>query len=194
MRYLKIASIILLASLVMVGCKKNPKPTPELPQEELDETQIVFVLLDEDQNPTTDSTKITFDISGYPSPSHLHLDIGHDYLMLINISYRGRSINQEIIDDGDMHQFFFIADHPALIQNYQYLDQDKNGLPIGLKGIISLANEEIDTDLHVILRHGLNKNHPSAQTYNHPNYRDAGGSDDLNIFFNIHLMNEHDDH
>lgn len=191
MKKLKLITAILLVALSIIGCQKDPTPTHEIPQEELDKTQIIFLLLDENQNPTTDSTQITFDVTGDPTPSHLHLNAGSQYLMLIDISYRGRSINQEIIDDGEEHQFFFFSEHPNLIANYEYLDQDINGRPIGLKGLISFHSEEIDSGVSIILRHGLNKNHPSAQTYNHLNYRDAGGSDDLNIAFHLHLVENH---
>lgn len=185
MKYLKIISLAMMLPLLAISCKKKPNPILEVPQEELDDVQVHFILLDDNQQATTDTTSIIFDKNGASNIDLLTVHAAKKYLMLIHIFNEEESINEEIMEDGDMHQFFFIPSDSGLITSFEYLDEDQNGRAIGLKNKIEWAATEITTDFKIILRHGLDKSHENAVDYNDPNYRNAGGEDDLQVSFEI---------
>src|SRR5690554_968881 len=185
MKYLKIISIAMMLPLLAISCKKKPNPKLEVPQEELDDVQVHFILLDDNQEATSDTTSIIFDNVGQANVDLLTVYGGKKYLMLIDIFNEEESINDEIIEDGDMHQFFFIPSDSGLITSFEYLDEDQNGRAIGLKNKIEWAATEITADFKIILRHGLDKSHENAVDFNDLNYRNAGGEDDLQVSFEI---------
>src|SRR5690606_27389748 len=122
-------------------------------------------------------TIVSIDETGRPRPHHIHLHHDESYRLLIQLFYKGHSINDEIIEEGDEHQFFFIPSAEGIIE-YKYNDADKDGRGIGLDGEIAITGEG-EIDLKIVLRHGLNKAHAAAQAWNSPNYQQAGGADDL---------------
>jgi hypothetical protein len=181
----RIALLIVAAGLLTFSsCKKDPAPTPEPEQEEFDAARVQFIALNQDGSQTTDTTTINFNKEGVPNPSHSHLSPHTGYRTLITLFYKGNSINQEIIDEGTEHRFFFIPTLAAGIDNYIYKDQDTEGRGIGLDGTMTIGAGEFD--LKIVLRHGLDKSHSSAQAYNSANYQQAGGEDDLSVTFEIH--------
>lgn len=102
--------------------------------------------------------------------------------MKINLFNNGANINQEIIDGGDEHQFFFLG-APAGVFEYTYEDNR-----LGLSGILNvMTSTESAFDFNIILRHGLNKDHAAAQQWNNPQHIQAGGADDLNFKLEIHV-------
>lgn len=178
---------LLITAITFSSCKKNPQPAPIAEQEEFDNVRLDYILINEDDTETTDTTTINFNKEGVPSPSIMEVQKGRSYRSLITISYKGNSINPEITEEGDEHQFFFLPTKENVIKQYTYKDSDKDNHGIGLDGIISFYETGGETGLRIILRHGLNKSHPSVdQFWNSPNYQDAGGADDLNIQFEIH--------
>ncbi len=180
--------------LTFTSCKKDPQPAPEPSQEEYDAARIQYILLNEDGSETRDTLTISFDKTGHPSPHHIHVLADHSYRSLVTLFYNGKSINEEIIEAGLEHQFFFIPSSGNVIEDYDYQDADRNGKGIGLDGIITFSPDEGQSSLKVVLRHGLDKNHAAAQSWKNPNYQEAGGADDLNIEFEIHVVAEGHDH
>ncbi len=175
-----IAGIITISS-----CSKDkPTPTPEPAQEEFDAARIQFIALDASGNQTTDTTTVNFSKEGVPTPSHSHLKPGGSYRSLITLFYKGNSINQEIIDEGTEHKFFFIPSVAGGVTDYVYNDKDADNRGIGLDGKMTIGSGEFD--LKIVLRHALDKSKAEAQAWNSPNYAAAGGEDDLNVEFEIH--------
>ncbi len=172
------------ALFTLNSCTKDPKPAPVDEQEEYDDVEILFITLNADGSQSTDTTKVSFDSKGVPSPSHKHLAPETTYRVLINLYYKGNSINHEIIEEGTEHQFFFNPSIPEGITNYVYNDKDTDNRGIGLDGNMTIGEGEFD--LKIVLRHGLNKAHASAQSWNSTTYHEAGGEDDLNVTFEIH--------
>jgi hypothetical protein len=175
---------LLLGSLTFNSCKKDPSPTPEPEQEEFDGVRLQFIALDDQGSETTDTTTINFSKEGVPSPAHSHLHPHESYRTLITLYYKGNAINQDIIDEGTEHQFFFLPSLDSGILDYVYNDKDADGKGIGLDGTMTIGEGEFD--LKIVLRHGLDKSHPSARSWNSPDYQQAGGTDDLSITFEIH--------
>lgn len=181
----KIGLLIIMAGIFTISaCTQKPTPTPEPEQEEYDEARVQFIPLDTDGVPGTDTTIIKFNAAGVPNPSHTHLHPNGSYRMLISLFYKGNPINQEIIDEGTEHKFFFVPSLSSGILSYEYNDADQEGNGIGLDGKITIGAGEFD--LKIVLRHGLDKHHAAAQDWNSNNYQAAGGADDLNIIFEIH--------
>jgi len=189
---LSIAAIAILLIVSITSCSKND-PVPELDQEEYNAVQIVLQhgeLVNDEFVASQEETIINFTKEGVPTPKHVHITEGESYRMKINLLYNGENINQEVIDEADAHQFFFLG-APDGVFDYKYEDDN-----IGLQGILSvLDHADSAFDFNIILRHGLNKNHAAAQTWNSKTYVQAGGADDLNIKVELHVTatdGEHD--
>lgn len=178
-------SLVLILIIGFSACQKD-NPIPEDNQEEFNSAKITFVELTAQNGgylEGEESTVIAFDKEGKPSPHHIHLTEGKSYRMKIELFYNGESINQEIIDEADQHQFFFLG-APDGVLDYAYEDEK-----IGLEGIMRII-EHGEFDLQVILRHGLNKGSADAQQWNSKTYAKAGGTDDMNVSFEIHIVEE----
>ena len=85
------------------------------------------------------------------------------------------NITEEIEEEGDEHQFFFVVGG-GLEVTTSYNDLDSNGNPIGLSFTLN-ANSASSGDFTVILRHEPNKPNNGIS--------DAGGSTDIEVTFPI---------
>ena len=171
------------AMFTVTSCTKDPVPDPVIEQEEFDHALIQFIKLNADGSQTTDTTAVNFDKNGTPTPAQVTLANGASYRTLITLSLKGVSINNEIIEEGTEHKFFFNPTQSGIL-NYIYNDADTDGRGIGLDGKLYVIGTGI-TDLKVILRHALDKSNANAQTWNSTTYENAGGEDDLNITFGL---------
>lgn len=171
-------SIILILSMVITfaSCKKDD-PILEDDQEEFDNIQVTFSNLTD----PTDVSTLNFDRTGKPDKSPLHLLKQKKYEIKISLFHNEENINHELTEEIDEHKFFFLAPAEA-VTNYLY--QDEN---LGLKGEITLGDVDSLFELTILLRHGLDKSHPSAKEWNSKNYQEAGGVDDLKIALPIQL-------
>lgn len=176
----KILSIILLLLFITISftsCKRND-PVPEIDQEEFNEVKVTFTNLSNKD----DLVVVTINKEGNPSKEFYSLFKNETYLMEIELYNNSTSINDELIEDIDEHQFFFIAPSDA-INSYTYKDDN-----LGLKGEIKFAERTNEFAFNIILRHGLTKSHPAAQNWNSANFAEAGGADDLSTTFKIKLL------
>jgi len=179
-----ILALFAIITLSFSSCKKDD-PIPEIDQEEFDGTRITFTAghyhgeefhAEEDEEPIV----IVFTRgSATPTPSHADLHAGESYRMDITILRDGENINSDF--DAAEHQFFFTG-APAGVLSYEYKDNQ-----LGFTGLLTV-NSATDEgfDLNIILRHGLNKSHGSAQAWDSTTYAQAGGTDDLNKKFELH--------
>jgi hypothetical protein len=173
---------IVAVTLTLSSCTKDPAPTPEPEQEEFDGARIQFIKLNSSGDETTDTLAVDFDASGSPS-NEVILNNGLSYRMLITLLLRNESQNQDVIDEGTLHQFFFDPTVPGIL-DYVYADADANGDGIGLDGKMTV-NGTGSLQLKVVLRHGLDKSNPAAEQWNSQDYNAAGGEDDLNVTFRL---------
>lgn len=183
--------VALLFAITFSSCSKND-PVPEIDQEEYNAVQVVLEhgdIVDDKFVASDEKTTINFTKDGTPTPKHVHITEGESYRMKINLLYNGENINQEIIDEASAHQFFFLG-APDGVLDYEYEDDN-----IGLQGILTvLDHADAAFDFNIILRHGLNKKHASAQAWNSKTYVQAGGADDLNIKVELHVTSEDGEH
>lgn len=177
----KLSLVAVLGLLTFSSCKKED-PVHEHDQEEYDKIVVNFIKLNANGNETNDTTAITLDAHGDATPSSITLGSDQSYRVMMNLYSHDESINAEIIADADEHQFFFFANPSTAIATYEYRDGQ-----IGLDGKMTFQGVG-NANLNIILRHGLDKTHADALPYNNPNYRNAGGADDLNITFPVHIQ------
>lgn len=183
-KYFKQVAIVLfaIASFSITSCKKD-SPVPETNQEEFDKTVFTFVELEshgDHYHEHDTALTITFDAKGKPDKSHYHLTAGQKYRLYISLYSKGELINDEILEEASIHQFFFTG-APDGVLNYTYEDN------VGLKGIFDVQQESTTFPLNVVLRHGIKKSNPIL-AWNTPRseYAKAGGADDLNVSFDLH--------
>lgn len=178
---IKTIATLAIASTILYSCKK-PNPVMPHPEEEITSVDVVFIKMDGAME-SLDSTKVTFNASGVPTPSVAILESATSYRILVTPFNGSTSLVSEILDEGDEHQFFFFSTPTNGITSYAYKDIDGDGRGIGTDGLITTG--VTNCDLNIILRHGLNKASSAAANYNSENYADAGGEDDLNIVLPI---------
>lgn len=188
---LSILSLALIIAFSFSSCSKDD-PVPEIDQEEYDAAELEFVSLETINGElveTDESVVITFSPDGKSAPSHSHLTEGETYRLKVTLFHDGESINQEILDAGDEHQFFFVG-APDGVFDYRYEDQN-----VGLTGVLTVTgHSDAAFDWNIVLRHGLNKNHAAAQEWDSTDYVQAGGADDVNVTAELHVTatGEHD--
>jgi len=180
-----IAAIALLLIVSFASCSKND-PVPELDQEEYNSVQVTFEHGSYANNvftPSDEETVVTFTKDGTPTPAAINLTEGETYRMKINLLLNDESINDEIIEEADEHQFFFLGS-PTGVFDYKYEDDQ-----IGLTGLLSALKPTDEAfNFQILLRHALNKDHAAAQSWNSTQYVEAGGADDLNIKLKIQVI------
>lgn len=174
-----------IAAITMASCDKSPKPSPVHAEEEIEKILVHFIPYDASGIETIDTITIHIDESGISSPAVVNLQSFNEYKMIIDPHSHEGSIASEIMEEGDEHQFFFIPNPSSAITAYEYLDADADGKGIGLKGKAVIADQ--DFDLNIILKHGLDKNHPNAANYNDIEYHLAGGGEDINVSIAIEV-------
>lgn len=181
LRKFSILALFSILAISFTACKKD-NPVPEEDQEEFDGTTITFTaghFHGSEFHKEGEPIAVNFTKGNTnASPASINLHSAESYLMEIAIFKNGKNINSEF--EPAEHQFFFTG----APNNVDYAYKDAN---LGLKGLLTVKTEAAtgEFDLNVILRHGLNKQHASAQAWNSTNYVQAGGTDDFNRKFKI---------
>lgn len=93
-------------------------------------------------------------------------------------------ITEEIIDEGEDHQFFFAVTTELNLTGFSYLDQDVNGNPIGVETIFNTGDPS-SGNLQVTLRHEPDK---SAQGVSMGDITNAGGETDIDVQFPVTIQ------
>src|SRR5690554_1284460 len=139
----QLVSIAAIALLIVsfTSCSKND-PVPEVDQEEYNSVQLTFEQGTYANNiftPSDKETVVNFTKNGISTPAAINLIEGKSYRMKINILLDDESINQEIINKADEHQFFFLGSSDGIF-NYKYEDDQ-----VGLTGILSALKRTSET-------------------------------------------------
>ncbi len=124
---------------------------------------------------------------GSPSIETVTLMKGKTYQMEVVLynSIADEDITEEVQEESDEHQFFFLGTafvgSPVLTYTYD----DPNGELIGLKGQVVVAQSPgfNNATMRIVLRHDLDKDFPGATNPNFENFIQAGGETDLDITF-----------
>ncbi|GAB4124312.1 MAG: hypothetical protein OHK0045_11370 [Raineya sp.] len=180
----KVSILILATSLVFGACKKkDPEPVNE--QEVITKVTLRFT----NTANTSEVVNMVWEDSdgiGGNAPTITSGTLKRNTTYNIDIDIKGEGnedITQEILDEADEHQVYFGFSTTTLFSNFEYLDQDSNNKPLGLKTRATTINNSGGGNLQVILVHEGNKtqNVPATPWVYTPN---VGGEQDFNIIFN----------
>ena len=103
-------------------------------------------------------------------------------------SIEGEDITQEILEEAEEHQFFFLGQvFDSSFFSIQYADA--GGIALGVKTnvTVSASTGTNNSSMRVVLRHDLDKNFPGVRNPNFANFVQAGGETDLDITFPVIL-------
>lgn len=173
---------------------ESEDPEKENEGEVITDVILTFQELDASNNPV--GTAVSFkasdpqgiEVGASPTIQPVNITKGKKYQMTIEVlnSIEGEDITEEILEEADEHQFFFLGS--AITSNILTVSYaDGNGVALGLKNLVTVSSSPgtNNAQLRVILRHDLDKNFPGANNPNFANYVQAGGESDLDITFPV---------
>ncbi|MDM1294081.1 hypothetical protein HX021_07200 [Sphingobacterium sp. N143] len=157
-------------AVLFTSCKKDD-PVHEHDNEEIQSIKFTF---------TDENSKEQVELSVNATDSkekELILKKGGDYKLLINMyDFEGHEVTQEIKDDAEDHQFFFVGPTSDQVK-FTYLDAQ-----IGLASRWEIKQQAPAKPMNVVLMHGLNKQKVSPENWNSINYESlGGGTKDINV-------------
>ena len=184
----------LFAAFTFTACESDD-PVPENDGEVITDVILNFQELDASANPV--GAVFSFraydpqgiEVGATPTIETVELTRGKTYQLNIEVrnSIENEDITEEILEEGDEHQFYFLgtAFVGSPVLTYQY--DDLSGELIGVQGIVTvLQNPGVNNaSMQIILRHDLDKNYPGADNPSFQEYAMAGGESDLDITFPI---------
>ncbi|MBN3582385.1 hypothetical protein JYB64_08295 [Algoriphagus aestuarii] len=184
----------LLFSSVLFSCESED-PVIENDEEVITDVTLKFTELDGSGTPVGDSFEfLASDPQGVelgnPTIETVNLLKGKTYRMevLLYNSIANEDITEEVEEESDEHQFFFLGSgFTSSILTIAY--DDPSGENIGLQNILSVSASPgaNATELRVVLRHDLNKGYPGTENPNFTNFAQAGGESDLDITFPVQI-------
>lgn len=170
--------------LTIVSC--NDDDTVIENEEELI-TTLQYILVDDETNEELSFLFVDLDGDGgmLPSASSPALTAFRSYtgrIVLLNESETpAEDITEEIMEEDDEHQFFFIPDGIDVDIAIDYDDMDADGLPVGLNTKVQTGNSSIGK-LRIILRHQPDK---GASGVSEGDITNAGGETDIEVEFDL---------
>lgn len=185
-----------LVSLVFSSCDSED-PVPENDGELITDVTLTFQEIDASGNSVGDPLDFTasdaegIEIGSSPDIETVMLTKGKTYQLSIDVynSVAGEDITEEIHEESDEHQFYFLGSAfvGSAVLIYEY--DDEGGILLGLKGIVTVEESPSvnNANMRVLLRHALDKNYPGATNPNFQDYAQAGGESDLDITFPLVL-------
>jgi hypothetical protein len=90
-------------------------------------------------------------------------------------------ISEEVLEEGEEHQFFYQFSSMSFSSGFNYADADADGRPIGLVTTLTTGNPLTST-LTITLRHEPNK---SAAGVSAGDITNAGGETDIEVTFDV---------
>ncbi len=169
--------------LLLNGCKKD-NPTPVNEEELITTVQLIF----QEVGGMSSDTFSFRDIDGVGGiaavTDSIILKKDTRYIVQTRVLNETTSpadnITEEILEEGTEHQFFYQSTPADFINNFEYLDEDDNGFPIGLEFGCNTKNAAAKGTLRVTLRHEPVKD--AANVINN-DITNANGETDIEIDF-----------
>jgi hypothetical protein len=175
--------LLFVSVFILSACNNDDDPEPENETEiitrvemkftnTLNPSEVVLAKFDDPDGPGGNA----------PIFTHPTLKAGTVYSVSIELynDLEGEDITEEIEEEDDEHQFFFIQTG-GIFTSIVYDDVDAFGRPVGLKSIFTTGTAGTGT-LRVVLRHQLNK---AAAGVASGDITNAGGDTDIDIIFNV---------
>lgn len=162
-------------------------PDPSLPNQEEVITTVIVML-----TPTAggDNRQLRFtDLDGEggnaPTIKGDTLSISSTYNAKVQFLNQSGSLNEditlEVLEQAADHQVFYASSVPEWLQ-FAYKDKDKNGLPIGVDGILTTLAKKGSGLLKLTLVHQPNKSGANVASGDQTN---AGGETDIEVSFPV---------
>ncbi|KAA5821968.1 type 1 periplasmic binding fold superfamily protein [Algibacter amylolyticus] len=186
MKTLKNLSLLFISALVFTACS-NDDDNPEPVNEEEVITTLTATLV-----PTTDGSTITLQTRDSDGDGPTAPVVTVSGALAANTTYNGtlsllnetespaESINVEIEEEDDEHQFFYQVTNSLATFTYEDFDEDSN--PVGLAFTLTTSATPGTGTLTITLRHEPNK---SASGVSDGDITNAGGETDIQAVFNI---------
>ncbi len=179
-------AFVLSVIIAVSSCKKDEIEDPEIENEEEVITTLTYQL-----TPTAGGSDIVltfFDSDGdgpidpvitASSSLATNTEYSASIFLLNETESPAESINPEIVEEADDHQFFFVND--GLNLDVTYDDTDSNGNPIGLSSTVNTGDAS-NGALTIILRHEPDKD---AAGVSDGDITNAGGESDIEATFEL---------
>jgi hypothetical protein len=186
MKTLKVLSILFTSALVFTSCSDDDNPVIVNEEE-------VITTLTATLTPAGGGSTITLrtqDLDGDGPNAPIITVTGGPFI--INTVYNGslvllnetvspaESINEEIEEEDDEHQFFYQVSNN--LATFAYTDADGDGNPVGLEFSVTTSATAGAGTLTITLRHEPNK---SASGVSEGDITNAGGETDIEAIFPI---------
>lgn len=185
---------LLFVTFTFTACQSDD-PEPENDGEVITDVILNFQELDVSGNPVGALSSFRasdpqgIEVGATPTIETVELTRGKTYQLNIEVknAIENEDITEEILEEGDEHQFYFLgtAFVGSAVMTYQY--DDLSGELIGVQGIVTVQQNPgfNNASMRIILRHDLDKNYPGADNPNFQEYAMAGGESDLDITFPV---------
>ncbi|WP_297336094.1 hypothetical protein [Algoriphagus sp.] len=196
--YHKLPIYALSISLFAFASCESEDPVIENDGEVITDVNLNFTELDASGNEV--GTPLTFNASDAEgievgnalTTDDIELEAGKTYRLDIEVlnSIENEDITEEILEEGDEHQFYFLGsafEGSSAPLTYAY--DDESGELIGVSGIVTVSSSPgfNNAQFRVVLRHDLNKDFPGATNPSFSNFTEAGGESDLDVTFPLIL-------
>ena len=184
MKITRLLPLVLVFSVMISGCKKDP----EIVNEEELITTLEYTLVDQIDGSMVTLRFVDLDGDGGESPTITNgiLNANSTYTGSLSLSNDAETPSEDItieVSEEDVdHQLFYVSTLSNF--NVSYNDQDGNGDPIGLNTTVTTGDAETGT-LTITLRHEPDK---SAEGVAEGNITNAGGETDIEVRFNVEVQ------
>jgi hypothetical protein len=190
----KFFSLLFISLLLFAGCRKKDKVEPTTPPpggQPVDQELITTLILHFESMDGTEQLSFTSrDLDGEGGqPAVITVQdltpntMYHVHAELLDESKNPvEDITQEIQEEGDHHQFFYLVTGASV--SIAYADEDEDGLPIGLHTIWTVGDVS-SGNVRVILRHDLDK---GAAGVSDGDISNAGGDTDIQVDFPLNVV------
>jgi hypothetical protein len=189
MNTFKKVSILFLSTLVFTACSNDDdNPTPVNEEEVITTLAATLVPVGGGTTVTLETRDLDGDGPNAPVVTVSGpLAVGTVYngsLELLNETESpAESINAEIEEEDDEHQFFFQASNS--IATFAYSDVDGNGNPLGLEFTLTTSDVSGNGNITITLRHEPNKD---AAGVTEGDITNAGGETDIQAVFAVSVQ------
>ena len=171
------SKLILVAALLLFNSCKKDDPVHEHDNEEMKTMTLTFT-----EKTTNASVVVSIDATDKETKV-LNLKKGNYDMNLKLYDFDGHEVQQEIADDADEHQFFFVGPTQEQI-NFTYLDKQ-----VGLQSNWKVLQTASNIPMKIVLMHGLRKSAVTAADWNNKNYQIlGGGTPDIAVNLTLNLI------
>lgn len=184
MKYHSLLLIALLGLLVLSSCDDDD-PEPENEEELITTVNVIFEDLSNDSIYTLTFRDLDGDggdepvITTEPLPANSEFRV--DVEFLDESDDPAEDITDEVREEAEEHQVFFLIDGLNLTHSYD--DEDVNGNPLGVVNTMQ-TGEAGNGTLRIVLRHEPDK---FAEGVSDGDITNAGGETDIDVEFDVEI-------